>query len=63
MRMATTVFGAATGGFDALGRHTYALSAGWTVPRNRIDATIDYAYTRWWPALFAGASDDTDTLA
>jgi hypothetical protein len=56
-----TTIGAATGGFDALGRHTYALSGGWTVPRNRPDLYVDYAYTRWWPALFAGASDDTDS--
>lgn len=56
-----TVLGAATGGFDALGRHTYAVSAGWTTPRHDVDAWVDYAYTRWWPALFVGASDDTDT--
>jgi hypothetical protein len=56
-----TTIGAATGGFDALGRHTYALSGGWTIPRNRPDLYVDYAYTRWWPALFAGASDDTDS--
>jgi hypothetical protein len=56
-----TTIGAATGGFDALGRHTYALSGGWTIPRNRPDLYVDYAYTRWWPELFAGASDDTDS--
>lgn len=56
-----TVLGAATGGFDALGRHTYQVSAGWTMPRNRADLAFDYAYTRWWPALFVGGSDDTDT--
>ncbi|MDQ3487155.1 MAG: hypothetical protein M3468_05390 [Acidobacteriota bacterium] len=56
-----TVLGAATGGFDALGRHTYALSAGWTVPRNRLDGAVNYTYARWWPTLFAGASDDTDS--
>ena len=55
------VLGAATGGFDALGRHSYALSAGWTVPRNRLDGAVNYTYARWWPALFAGASDDTDS--
>ena len=55
------VLGAATGGFDALGRHSYALSAGWTVPRNRIDGAVNYTYARWWPAIFAGASDDTDS--
>jgi hypothetical protein len=56
-----TVLGAATGGFDALGRHAYQVSAGWTMPRNRADVAFDYAYTRWWPALFVGGSDDTDT--
>ena len=56
-----TVIGAATGGFDALGRHSYAVAGGWAVPRNALDGTFDYAYTRWWPALFLGASDDTDT--
>jgi hypothetical protein len=56
-----TVLGAATGGFDALGRHTYALSAGWTVPSNRLDGAISYTYARWWPAFFVGASDDTDS--
>ncbi len=55
------VLGAATGGFDALGRHTYALSAGWTVPRNRVDGAVNYTYARWWPTLFAGASDDIDS--
>ena len=55
------VIGAATGGFDALGRHNYALSAGWTVPRNRLDGAVNYTYARWWPTLFAGASDDTDS--
>lgn len=56
-----TVIGAATAGFDALGRHTYAASAGWAFPRHRPDLYFDYAYTRWRPALFLGASDDTDT--
>ena len=55
------VVGAATGGFDALGRHTYALSAGWTLPRNQLDGAVSYTYARWWPTLFAGASDDTDS--
>lgn len=56
-----TVIGAATGGFDALGRHAYSVSGGWTVPRNQLEGTVDYAYTRWWPVVFAGASDDTDS--
>lgn len=55
------VLGAYTTGFDALGRHTYQVSAGWTMPRNRADLAFDYSYTRWWPALFVGGSDDTDT--
>ena len=56
-----TVVGATTAGFDALGRHAYTLSAGWAIPRNRADVQLDYAYTRWWPVLFAGVSDDTDS--
>ena len=56
-----TVVGAGTGGFDALGRHAYAVTAGFAVPRGRADVQAEYSYTRWWPALFAGVSDDTDT--
>lgn len=55
-----TVVGAATAGFDALGWHTYVLSAGWGMPRNRADVQAQYTYARWWPAIFAGVSDDTD---
>lgn len=54
------VIGAGTGGFDALGRHSYALTAGLAVPRNRLDLQLAYSYTRWRPALFAALSDDTD---
>ena len=55
-----TIVGAGTTGFDALGRHAYASTAGWAVPRNRADLQVDYTYSRWWPALFVSASDDTD---
>lgn len=55
-----TVLGAATVGFDALGRHTYVASLGWGFPRNRADIQAEYTYSRWWPSLFAGVSDDTD---
>ncbi|HVL69654.1 MAG TPA: hypothetical protein VM364_20515 [Vicinamibacterales bacterium] len=55
------VVGAATAGFDALGRHTYAVSAGWAMPRNDLDLQANYSYTRWRTALFVGASDDTDS--
>jgi hypothetical protein len=55
-----TVIGAATAGFDALGRHTYLVSAGWGTPRNRVDIQADYTYARWWPVIFAGVADDTD---
>jgi hypothetical protein len=55
-----TVVGAATTGFDALGRHAYTVTGGWAVPRNRADLQFDYTYSRWWPALFVSASDDTD---
>lgn len=54
-----TVVGAATGGFDVLGRHAYALTAGWAMPRNRANVQAEYSYTRWWPAFFVGVSDDT----
>lgn len=52
--------GAATSGFDALGRHAYVASASWIVPRGEADWAIDYAYARWWPTLFASASKTTD---
>ena len=55
-----TVVGATTIGFDALGRHTYFVAAGWGIPRNRGDIQAEYTYARWWPALFAGIADDTD---
>ncbi len=54
------VIGAATGGSDALGRHLYSATLGWSVDRNRPDAQVDYAYARWWPTLFASFAADTD---
>jgi hypothetical protein len=54
------VVGAATAGNDALGRHAYALQAGWATTRGRPDIQGTYVYDRWWPTLFVDASDDTD---
>ena len=55
-----TVAGAATAGSDALGRHTYVATVGWSASRARPDWSAAYAYDRWWPTLFADVSDDTD---
>ena len=52
-------FGAETEGSDALGRHTYGGTVAWT-SRVRPDWSVSYTYDRWWPTLFASASDDTD---
>jgi hypothetical protein len=46
---------------DALGRHAYAASAGWS-SRARPDWTVAYAYDRWRPTLFASYTDDTDPV-
>ncbi len=54
------VVGAATAGADALGRHLYGATLGWSLDRNRPDAQVDYAYARWWPTLFASFATDTD---
>lgn len=54
------VVGAATGGYDALGRHVYGIEAGWSASRARPDWQVAYAYDRWWPTLFADFVDDTD---
>jgi Tol biopolymer transport system component len=54
------VAGAATASNDALGRHVYAVQAGWTTGRGRPDWQAAYAYDRWWPTIFANVSDDTD---
>jgi Tol biopolymer transport system component len=54
------VVGAATGSFDALGRHAYAVEGGWASSRLRPDWQVAYAYDRWRPTIFANVSDDTD---
>ena len=51
--------GGATGGSDALGRHSYYASAAWST-RGRPDWTAAYAYERWRPAFFADISDDQE---
>lgn len=56
-----TVVGAETAMTDALGRHSYAASAGWST-RGRPDWQLSYAYDRWRPTLFASYSDDTDPI-
>jgi hypothetical protein len=56
------VFGAGTGMFDALGRHAYAVDAGWASARARPDWQASYAYDRWRPTLFTSYSDDTDPI-
>ncbi len=53
------VAGAATGGADALGRHAYYVSGGWSV-RARPDWSVAYAYDCWRPTLYVDYSDDTD---
>jgi hypothetical protein len=53
------VIGAATASLDALGRHAYAVEAGWS-SRARPDWQVAYAYDRWWPTIFAAYADDTD---
>lgn len=55
-----TVIGAATGSFDALGRHGYGVEAGWATSRARPDWQVAYAYDRWRPTFYVVASDDTD---
>lgn len=57
-----TVIGAAAGMFDALGRHAYAIDAGWSGARARPDWRASYAYDRWRPTLFTSYSDDTDPI-
>ncbi len=54
------LIGASTSGSDALGRHAYVVTGTWAVPRNVPNWQFDYSYARWWPALFAGASDSTE---
>jgi hypothetical protein len=55
-----TVFGAATGSLDALGRHAYGVEGGWAAHRARPDWQAGYAYDRWRPTFYVVASDDTD---
>jgi hypothetical protein len=59
-RQDSFLLGASTSGFDALGRHGYAATGAWAIPHNRPDWQLDYAYARWWPTIFAGASDSVD---
>jgi Omp85 superfamily domain/WD40-like Beta Propeller Repeat len=56
------VVGAATAMSDALGRHAYAVDAGWSGARLRPDWHAAYAYDRWRPTLFASYADDTDPI-
>ena len=56
-----TVVGAGTAMTDALGRHSYAASAGWST-RGRPDWQVSYAYDRWRPTFFASYADDTDPI-
>src|SRR5262245_59740359 len=57
-----TVVGFGTAMSDALGRHSYAVNAGWAGGRGRPDWRTSYAYDRWRPTLFASYSDDTDPI-
>jgi hypothetical protein len=59
-RQDSVLLGASTSGSDALGRHGYAATGGWAIPHNRADWRLDYAYARWWPTIFAGATDTVD---
>lgn len=52
--------GAATSGFDALGRHAYLASGEWLTAEREAVWQVDYAYARWWPTLFASASKSID---
>lgn len=53
--------GAATGGYDALGRHAWFATTGWSVEHARGQFDLEYAYTRWRPTLFAALSDRVET--
>jgi hypothetical protein len=57
-----TVVGAGTAMVDALGRHAYAVDAGWAAARARPDWHAAYAYSRWRATLFATYADDTDPI-
>jgi hypothetical protein len=56
------VVGAGTAMTDALGRHAYAVDAGWASGRGRPDWHLAYAYDRWRATLFANFSDETDPI-
>jgi len=47
---------------DALGRHAYAVDAGWAAARARPDWHVRYAYDRLRATLFVDYSDDTDPI-
>jgi dipeptidyl aminopeptidase/acylaminoacyl peptidase len=49
--------GAATLGYDALGRHAYSARATWS-DRAAPDWSVTYAYDRWRPMLFVSAGED-----
>lgn len=53
--------GAATGGYDALGRHAWFVTGGWALEHDRPEWRVDYAYTRWRPLLFASVSDRVES--
>jgi Tol biopolymer transport system component len=55
------IVGAGTAMTDALGRHSYAASIGWST-RVRPDWQIEYAYDRWRPTFFVSYSDNTDPV-
>ena len=57
-----TVVGAGTAMSDALGRHSYAVNAGWAGGRGRPDWSASYAYDRWRPTIVASYADDTDPV-
>jgi hypothetical protein len=54
------LIGAGTAMSDVLGRHAYAADAAWSGARGVPDWHASYAYDRWWPAMFAAYSDDTN---
>lgn len=59
-RQDSFLLGAGTSAVDALGRHGYSATGAWAIPHNRPDWRLDYTYARWWPTIFAGASDTVD---
>jgi len=64
--------GATAGATDALGYHTWGVTATWAVavqpsmdaviPRGRPDIDARYVYDRWRPSLYAQYSDETTPL-